>query len=387
MTTIPQTIQQTIGSQLISFYQLGSQGQHKGKSAPSGINSLAVVESRDSIHQIRQAIRPIHQPNQPLPYIATPTALTRHLQLNPLLAHFFHHSSQRLLGQPIETEPTAVSVPERIGLLAGIAIEASKIIAPQLLNKQEAQSSHQTLDNLAAHLQIGRNIQTSRPIQTLASIQAYLAQWIATHPDTQWQTPAPTGAPPLVDALVAIYERQDQLIFILPDWPPDKIKAYLYEVDWSAVSESLTGQYKSLQITTPSLFRLMLQYHNPADHFFQNYNHAWGINALTSLEIPRWRVYQDLARFASQMEVHTFPQAFITAENHQLNRFIHDYQNKLLNIQLREELLYRLTGQERVSPPTPLPERTATTTEKVDATHQQFNWWANHYTEKMNDNN
>ena len=77
---------------------------------------------------------------------------------------------------------------------------------------------------------------------------------------------------------------------MLPDWPPEEIEAYICNVDWTAVSESLIGQYNGLQLTTPNQFRLMLQYNTAADHFFQNYSHAWGINALAALEIPRWRV-------------------------------------------------------------------------------------------------
>jgi hypothetical protein len=380
----------SLGSQLIALYDFGSPGEENHKLPLDGTQLIAIIDNQSQLHKIRHAFQASRQPNDFLPLIATPKTLARHLKLNPILAAHLAQHGRLCAGQAIEITPGPITTPEKISHWAHAALIASKALAPQLLPDREIQPTQQKLLQTANYLNLDPN--PANPIETIAAIQARLAQQIADQPQNHWQIPAPTGAPPLVEALVAIYEYQDIAIFILPDWPPKKIRTYITNLDWTAVAASLKDQYNGLQITTASLFRLMLQYTLPADHLFKNYSHAWGINALAALEIPRRRVYLDLARFASQLEVQTFAQAYITAEDLHLNRLVHDYQNKLLNIQLRQELLSRLTSQPktnpatRIRPPISLPNHDDSAAQKVNTLFQLFNWWANYYSEILNNN-
>lgn len=386
--TIQEALQSTIGAQLLALYAFDSETDGSSQPVMNGLNFLAVVEDEAVLHEIRPVLRPLLPPCPPAAIFSTSPSLSRHLKLNPTLAAHLASNGRPLSGQVLNIYPEPVTAAEAISFLTATALNASKALAPGLLPKQEATTAQDQLLQLANHLGLepvpaGEDSSPAATIQTIAAIQGKLANILSNNPDLRWQTPAPTGAPPLVDALVAIYEHLDNAIFILPDWPAEEIEAYINNVDWTAVSESLSGQYRGLQLSTPSQFRLLIQHNAPADFFFQNYTHAWGTNALAAIEVPPSHIYQDLARTASQMEIQDFPWAYLTAEDSQLNRLIHDYQNNLLNIQLREELLHRLTGQPRVSPPIPLPAREAPDEQKVDATLNQFRWWANTYTEKM----
>jgi len=61
---------------------------------------------------------------------------------------------------------------------------------------------------------------------------------------------------------------------------------------------------------------------------------------------------------------------------------IHDLQNRLLNVQLEHELLYRLLSFERFDQPA-LPDRDAPSTERLDGIFEQLDWWSAQYVAKM----
>jgi hypothetical protein len=83
------------------------------------------------------------------------------------------------------------------------------------------------------------------------------------------------------------------------------------------------------------------------------------------------------------MELKSLPHAYFTASDDKLDMLIHDFQNRLLNNQLREELMVRLDNRERVNRPPTLPDRQSPSNVRIDAIFNQFNWWANHYSTIM----
>ncbi|MFZ0546254.1 MAG: nucleotidyltransferase domain-containing protein [Candidatus Promineifilaceae bacterium] len=385
---INRTLEKSLGSQLIALYLFGSIAKEKYEPDQSDINLLAVVEEGTSIHEIRSALRPIWlkagEIIRQTPLIATPDALSRHLQVNPVLGNHLIEHSRLLYGQSLELAVSPVSTAERISLLSRVALNASTVIGHQLLTKDEVESSLLTLFRLAKFLDLDENAQTNTPVETFAAVQGFAARLITDNPTLQWSAPPPDGSPPLVDSLLAIYEMDERAIFLLPDWPADQIEAYIRTVDWTAVSESLAGQYKGLQLSTPTQFRLIMEYNQASDRYFHNYEHAWGQDPLESLTISHRQLYKELARRASRMEIRTFPHVYITADGSDgFYKVIHDFQNKLLNIQLREELMVRIDKRPRAMPPTPLPDRTAPPNERIDAILEHFHWWADHYAAAM----
>ncbi len=69
--------------------------------------------------------------------------------------------------------------------------------------------------------------------------------------------------------------------------------------------------------------------------------------------------------------------------HHQMGKLIHDFQNKLLNIQLEHELLVRFGIVQRFTPPEPLPEREAPNHQRIELIFKHFHWWTNFYTDQM----
>jgi hypothetical protein len=117
--------------------------------------------------------------------------------------------------------------------------------------------------------------------------------------------------------------------------------------------------------------------------FLNTYHHAWGVDPLASLPVKRWRVYRDMARLPSEIQTVTMPATFVTTGDRDLAMMIHDYQNRLLNLQLRSELLSRTTKTSVVKPPDSLPDQAASASERLQAIYSNLGWWADFYTEAM----
>ncbi|MCI0398488.1 MAG: hypothetical protein L0322_26655, partial [Chloroflexi bacterium] len=303
-------------------------------------------------------------------------ALARHLALNPGLAHHLATAGRRLVGDDLLGQPTPPDPAETAARLAAHALDASAALAPSLLEPEEAQAATLALRRLAGRLS-GQPVTERAPAGELfAAVQAHLAAYLA---GRVAEEPAPAGlvdgAPPLLPDLQAIYEVGETVVLVLPDLPPERLR----QVAWPEVAELVAGDYRGLRVTTTGQLRLILQHDRPAEHFFRNYQHAWGLEVLAGLDVPLWRVLRDLARQPSELQTAVLPQAYFTAGDDQLSMLIHDFGNKLLNIQLQQELLSRMAGRRRTMPPEPIPDRSFPSAVRIDAIFDHFNWWADHY--------
>lgn len=85
----------------------------------------------------------------------------------------------------------------------------------------------------------------------------------------------------------------------------------------------------------------------------------------------------------SHILVNALPHSFLTAANASddtLHKLIHDFQNRMLNIQLENELLFRLgLIPAKFVPPEPLPDREASAKQRLTAIFQHLEWWADFY--------
>jgi predicted nucleotidyltransferase len=375
------TLQTTLKEQLTSLYLFGSLAQDNYQPGRSDINLIAVLQDQNDIHQIRETLQPLWHEHSDIigqmPLIATPEAFARHLKLNPILAQHLNQHGRLLSGRPQPIPSRPITPAEQLSHLAQIALVASESLTPQLLPQDKRPTAAANLDRLANRLQINRHL--TNPEVTFANIQAHLAAQLNQQSDLKWQSAPQSGAPPVIPELLTIYEVQDKAIFLLPDTSPDQIRDIITETDWTAVSQTLQGQYKGLQITTPSLLRLIYRTDRTVEHFIQSYILAWGQDPLATIQPTPAQIYRDLARHPSQIQIHDLPHDYMTANTDQLNMLNHDYQNKLLNIQLREELISRFEQRRRAIPPIPLPDRHTPPHQRISAIFQHLNWWGEYY--------
>jgi hypothetical protein len=216
-----------------------------------------------------------------------------------------------------------------------------------------------------------------------ARIQEYLAQEISYLPLPLWRDEPLPDAPPLLRDLRGIYEMESRLVMLLPDLGPKEQADRIMAINWEEVAKRAPQQYQGLRVTSPMQLRLVTAINSAADNYLHRYDHAWGHDPLENLRVPIWRVFQDLARFPSELHISTLPHRYISTSDSDLAMLIHDFQNKLLNIQLRNELLNRVGNYQVVSPPTPLPDREAHPDIRIEAIADHLDWWTSYYVKAL----
>ncbi|MFN2224614.1 MAG: hypothetical protein ACK2UH_18815 [Candidatus Promineifilaceae bacterium] len=378
-------MQSELGDDLLAVYLYGSLSDGTYQAGQSNVNLLAVIERRSIIHAVRRALKNKAWPTyahilKQTPLLATPAALVRHLALNPLLRTHFIRSGQLLHGDALDlTDGPSPGVHEKLANAAAEATYATAALAPSLLPAKEAQETLASLRSLARRL-FGWPVDADESPAVLAGrVLGHLRRRIVAEALDDWVDQATPNAPPLIGDLRAIYEADNHLILVMPDLEPVALARLIADTDWSQVADRVTDQYRGLRVTTPSLLRLLVKYEDSASYLVQSYHHAWGADPIGDVTISLPDALRGLARLPSALEVSDLPHAYITAEDADLSMLIHDFQNKLLNIQLRSELLCRTLDIPASTPGTPLPDRDAPADERIDAIFGHLDWWAGHY--------
>lgn len=374
-----------LGDDLLAVYLYGSLSDGTYQADQSNINLLAVVSSRSSIHQVRNALKgeiwaTYGSILKHAPMLATPKALTRHLTLNPWLRAHFLRSGQVVYGKAIEFDTEFVSSDaEQLANVGAQVIRATAALAPSLLPAKEAQESLASLRSLARRL-FGWPVDAEESSAVLAGrVIGHLRKRIIEESLDDWVDQATPNAPPLISDLRAIYETDNHLILVMPDLEPVDLARRIASADWSQVASRVTDQFRGLHVTTPSLLRLVVRFEDSANYLVQSYHHAWGADPIGNVDIQLPYAFRGLARLPSELELSDLPHAYITAKDADLYMLVHDFQNKLLNIQLRSELLCRTLDMPASIPDDKLPEREAPATVRIDAILQHLHWWADHY--------
>jgi hypothetical protein len=373
-------------NELLAVYLYGSLSDGTYQAGQSDVNLVAVVRRQSDIHRMRQALKDQVWPEygqilKQTPLLATPEALARHLALNPLLAAHFVRAGQLLHGSPLDiSNGDAPNEPEMLASAAAQAIHATAALAPSLLPSKEAHESLASLHSLARRL-FGWPVDADESPAVLAGrVLGHLRKRIMLQSLDDWEDEETPNAPPLISALRAIYEADNYLILVLPDLEPPALARSIASTDWSEVAGRVTDQYRGLRVTTPSLLRLVVRYEDSANYLVQSYHHAWGADPIGDVEITLPTALRSLARLPSGLEVSDLPHAYVTAEDADLSMLVHDFQNKLLNIQLRSELLCRSLDIPASTPDEPLPDREAPAAVRIDGIFNHLDWWASHYT-------
>lgn len=372
-----------MGSQLEAIYLFGSVMDGGYQPGVSDVNLWLVTRNEHNIHEFRAAMQPIWAKYGPIlrhaPWLTPRSAFLRHIGLNPLLGYHLAQWGRQVFGKrSLLSKLPKASQHEMYAYWVAELTQASAALVPQLLEPEVAAARLQQLRRLGRQLLGQAAVEGVTAVTLFARLQAWLQQKTADLPTDQ---PWPKRLPPDVTlpGLQAIFRESGQIVMVFADLIPRMVE----ENDWEGLGEDLAGEYKGLRVVTADHLRLIIQYHTPIDITLRRYQHEWGLNPLEDLEIEPWRVLRTAARLPSYIRTAPFPHAYFTSPDDNLGHVIHDFQNRMLNIQLEHELLCRLQNIERFTPEEPLPGPDVDSLERITKIFQHFDWWADHYTQAM----
>ncbi|MCA9919989.1 MAG: hypothetical protein KC445_18660 [Anaerolineales bacterium] len=381
LNRIAQTLAADLGFQLEAVFLFGSQTSEQLPTAVSDTNLLLITSPDASMQAIRQSFFPLWQANHTLlkrgPLVATRQALKRHLAFNPQLAlHLLQHGKQ-LAGNPVPTDlfQTRINPYELYAHLAD-----QLMLASAALNEGSPPEAQQQLNRLFRQV-------TRKPaggttaVTQFNTVQQALTAVLHKLPAAQvWHKAAEAGPTSrAIPGLQAIYTENKRSIFVFNQLTPQQIG----QIKWQTLAQNLPDSDASLHITTVAQFCLMALYDKALDLRFNKYSHKWGINFLAKLAPTGHQILRQAARVPSHILLDALPHSTLTAANANddtLHKLIHDFQNKMLNIQLENELLFRLgLIPAKFVPPEPLPERDVPAPARLDAIFQHLEWWSDFY--------
>jgi hypothetical protein len=388
-------LHQAVGPRYQTCYLYGSLAQGLYQPDQSDINLLIIVDDETDIHTVRAALHPVWANYGEIlrhaPGIATTATFRRHMLLNPILARHIDRFGKQVKGsQKVLYQTSPLDKVRYVARLSAQAWQASEALAPQLLATTEAQT--EALANLRRLVrQVRRRpvAQEERAEALFLEVQTALEQQISllglaqALPRDPLITEKQVGDMPYhLPGLRAIYERMGKLILVADDL------ASLANFAWDKLADEVSGSYIGLQVTTPVQFQLAVEYEYPLEYVLRNFRHVWGEQFIEKLSPPTWAVLRDAARFATNIQIYELPHAYITANAQQdeeaaLRKLIHDFQNKLLNARLQNELLSRMKLTDRFEPPQPLPDRNRPTSDRVSGIFDQLQAWSKFYEEGM----
>jgi hypothetical protein len=372
-----------LGHELEAIYLFGSVLDGSYQADTSDINLWLVTADSHDIHTIRSAFRPLWQKHGDVlrhtPWVSPHTAFLRHIELNPLLALHLAQSGRRVFGRmPLLDSVPPTSKHELYAHLASEFMQASLALAPNMLETDKADERLQQLQRLARRLLGKEKVKGKTAVSLFAHLQGLWQHKTADLPtDQPWtnEVPPDTSFP----GLQAIYREAGDIVMVFAELTP----ATIQDVDWAGLGEELKSDYSGLRVTTAEQLRLMIEYDTPLDLKLRRYTHEWGLDPLAELQVESWRVLRTAARIPSQIRTVPFPHHYFTRGDDQAGKVIHDFQNRMLNIQLEHELMCRLEKIERFVPPQPLPAPDSPSKQRIDSIFQHLDWWSEYYTQQM----
>jgi hypothetical protein len=389
--SISQTLASDLGSQLEAVFLFGSQAADHSQTAVSNINLLLITTPNANIHAIRDSFQPLWQRHKALlkraPLLATRKALQRHLQLNPQLAlHLLQHS-QQLAGETVSVDlfRTSVNPYEVYAHLSQQLLDASAALSQ---NKMVQPQANEQLLRLAQQIQNNPAAQKETAVSQFNIIHQALTTVTSQLPAAKtWNAAAQAGPTSKeIPGLQAIYSENDKNIFVFDQLTPKRVS----QINWQLLAQRLPQPNGSLHITTVAQFCLMTLYDKALDLRFNKYQHQWGLHFLARLTPSAYQILRQAARLPSHILLDALPHTYLTLANanqDEMHTIIHDYQNKMLNIQLENELLFRLgLIPEKFSPSTPLPKTDVLVDKRLDAIFQHLDWWADFYQTALQEN-
>jgi len=388
--TITRSFPRRLGGQLEAIYLYSSMAQDYHQGGQSDVNLLIVVADGTNIYALRSLFLPVWEKYdsvlQRAPLIAHKSAFARHLQVNPILAHYLAREGQQLYGAPdlLDQFLPSVAPHEVYASLAAAAMQSSAALAPDLVDPETAAAASARLRRLLQQIHSEEALADETAVQLFARLHHSLGPIVAKLPVVQqWpHSKAPAATSPLLPGLQTIYKEADKMVLVLSRLTPQQI----VRTEWQKLSERLAGHCNGLYVTSVDQLCLILTYENPLDLLLRRYQHNWGPDFLPSLVLSLRSILRHAARLPSHILVDALPNVYLTMpadDDENLHKLIHDFQNRMLNIRLEHELIARLQGLERFEPPAPVPGRDTPPRQRLDAIFQHLDWWTEYYVEQM----
>lgn len=383
--TFVNTFTQQFGDQIAAIYLFGSMATGHHLAQESDINLYLVMNDHAPMEAMRQAFQPIWAQYGNLfgraPFVATRQAFIRDLRLNALFAKHLMRDARLLYGTSnlITEKMTVIEPHEAYAHRVSEAMAASAALAPHVLMPEAREEALHILHKTARQIRNQPLPPDETAVQTFARIQSYLEPILDVLPATQkWKKLARQGSTTLIiPGLQAIYSETGKAILVFQQLPPQ----LLFNTDWNKLATRIPQSANGLQITTVEQLCLVIMYDRPLDLRFRKFQHVWGPNFLTALKPSDQQIIRHSARVPSRILINELPNAYLTSpgDDESLHKIIHDFQNKMLNVQLEHELLCRFGIVERFIPPQPVPDRETPPKERIARLFQHLEWWSEFY--------
>ncbi|MBK8984715.1 MAG: hypothetical protein IPM39_01320 [Chloroflexi bacterium] len=385
--SLVQQIVAAMGSRLTAVTLFGSYTQSHYQPGESDVNLLFVLADDANLLDLRQVVLPLWPQNAAWlrrgPWAAHADALARFCHLHPTFAHHLAHDGRLLYSSPTmqPTPQPALDAHETCARLATQALSASNALLPDLLDAATAANRHAALRRLARQLWRKPIPTEETAVHTYARVQQILGPQIAQLPAAHaWaNTTIPAVTAPFLPGLQALYQQGPNIVMVLANLGPQHVR----DTDWQHLAGPLTKECEGLVVTTAVQLSLSLVYDNPLALALKNYRHSWGMNPLADLVTSRRQIMRQAATLPASIALTELPTVYLTQDDSHLHTIIHDFQNRLLNVQLEHELLCRLGHTPRFVPPTPLPDRDAPPQQRIAAICQHLDWWSEFYLDQM----
>ncbi|MEM7114261.1 MAG: hypothetical protein AAF614_17635 [Chloroflexota bacterium] len=374
-----EALQQALGSQLRTTYRLG-------QTAPTadcdGVSQqLLVIDETPSFTTFVDVLQPVlgvHALPDSLA-LASHTSWRQYLQAHPALAATWPGGTFSI-GEV--AQPTVWSGLDRAAYLCRQHFATSVLLAPALVDAAAFPILDAQLDAL-----IGLAVPQSEEaelatVERLAVLQDELNRQLDRLPDNTWPSyfhHAPAEAP-LPDLHAIFKTEHDQVILVFDKLTGEAIR----EMDWASLAAGVGDSCTGLHIVTVDQLQLLLGQETPLDVVFRRFQLDWGHDPITAVNPQPQFLFRHAARLPLHILINLLPHACLTAtEEADWHQVIHDFQNKLLNVQLEHEIMVRLKLVDRFVPPTALPEREAETAVRINAIFNQLQDWASFYVAEM----
>lgn len=375
-----------LGPRLEAAYLFGSFAQGFYQPGESNINLLFLVANDVDLYELRPFFLPLWEKYGAVlgraPLIATVDTFDRYTRLVPMLARHIVENGRFLIGRsnPIQATPS-FDPHEAVARLSTEAMNVSGALLPMLLSPENAAERRVKLRRLARRMWQTPLPETETTVQTFARIQQKLNPQIMRLPAGKLYTnrniPAVTA--PFLPGLQTLYKKSENIVMVLANMSAQDI----LRTDWEQMTDRLTAECEGLILTTAAQISLSLVYDTPIDLKTGVYQYNWGMNHLANLQTSRRQLMRHAATIPAHILLDELPHALLTQADNQLHTLIHDFQNKLLNIQLTHELLQRFGDTDKFTPPLPLPKQDCPPRERISGIMQHFNWWADFYVRQM----
>jgi hypothetical protein len=334
------------------------------------------VRPEAEMKRVREAFLPLWQryagPLERGPVVVSPTDFSRYSLLFPGCVRDLRDRAQLLTGEGNWAHWPDPPPMDQLVQLADIAAEAMRCSQLLALNGPGVELERDLYRVVSQ--QAGLDIAPDTPsLDMLEALYTYLAAQREDYPAYDWDgAPPAEAAPTHLPGLLALVGLKYQLIGVMPHVD----RSVLDGIDWPAVKALAANEFTTIGLTTPWHLRLVASVALAQDLYLHTFESLWGSDLLDDCKPSQRHVMRSAAVLPVRVLVEQLSPAYMTVDEAELGDLIHDVQNALLNIQLRNELTARLQGVAPNCPPEPLPGREAPLHQRLAANFGYLRWWS-----------